>query len=201
MPALPVHTCHVWWALLGDPDAGQVTESQALVRVVLRRYRATDPRRALQISLARCGRRLAMAVANDPVGLALADAARVADPAALARVALVAAEQRVLDGLPPERRGIALLHYVARKEAVLSAYGLADAAAMQQLHVSAPDAPPQLLAAPSDMPPPLQLRDLTPTAGLLAAIAVRCAQPYHVELLAAAPLLRLDRAASYADTA
>lgn len=65
---------------------------------------------------------------------------------------LAAAERAVLRALAPERRDGAFMRYWTRKEALLKATGHGLTVAPDTLHVSAPDAPPVVLAWPAGLP-------------------------------------------------
>ncbi|MFF4588646.1 4'-phosphopantetheinyl transferase family protein [Streptomyces sp. NPDC001388] len=111
------------------------------------------------------------------VGLDVEEADAALDVGSAARVALSARESAALDSLPPAERERAFLRIWTRKEAVLKALGVGLRMPLRGLEVSAPDAPPAVLAWPdeSDRPaarPVPHLVDLVVDGVHPAAVAV-----------------------------
>ena len=129
----------------------------------------------LEFSLSHSGARVVLAVARDAaVGVDVERLNAQRDFAALVPAVLSAAEQLALAALPDAERAGAVLRYWTRKEALLKATGYGLGIAPPALTVTAPDAPPALVAW--EARPPLDgaahLFDLRPGAGHVASLAI-----------------------------
>lgn len=97
----------------------------------------------------------------------------------LAEMVLTAPERAALFTMADRRRGFHT--YWSRKEALLKATGHGLAAPMTAIHVSAPDAPPEVLSWDGDAAvSPVRLADLTPGPGYAASAAVLTARPLKI---------------------
>ncbi|HEY8479657.1 MAG TPA: 4'-phosphopantetheinyl transferase superfamily protein, partial [Spirillospora sp.] len=94
----------------------------------------------------------------------------------LAAMVLSAPEREVLAAMTDRRRGFHA--YWSRKEALLKATGHGLAAPMTDIHLSAPDEPPEVLAWDGDAAvSPVRLADLSPGPGYAAAAAALTGRP------------------------
>jgi len=97
----------------------------------------------------------------------------------LAQMVLSEPERAALAAMPDRRRGFHA--YWSRKEALLKATGHGLAAPMTDIHVSAPDEPPEVLAWDGEAAvSPVRLADLAPGPGYAAAAAVLTDRPLKV---------------------
>jgi 4'-phosphopantetheinyl transferase len=152
-----------------------------------------DP--AVHVSLSRgAGQVVVVAVTRlGPVGVD-AEVESAVDFEGFDAVALASGEQRAVADLPDDRRSSGRAVLWARKEAVLKATGHGLMAAPSDVEVSAPFAPPELLAwrvDPSGVGP-VHLADLALGEGLAVAVAV---------IGGAAPYIRLVDGSSLLDGA
>lgn len=125
---------------------------------------------------------------GDRVVLVLAEGAEVGvdveresdrDVDRLAEMVLAAPERAVLAAMADRKRGFH--SYWSRKEALLKATGHGLAAPMTDIHVSAPDDPPEVLAWQGDAAvSPVRLADLTPGPGYAASTAVLTDRPLKI---------------------
>jgi 4'-phosphopantetheinyl transferase len=188
-----------WSRFRRDADRARFLAAHALARRVLavhagmpaaelgfatlcRRCGATDhgkPRLVaaggIEFSLSHSGERVVLALARGVVlGVDVERLKPERDAAALTAAVLSAAEQRVVAALPPARRALALLRYWTRKEALLKATGDGLAIEPARLTVTAPDAPPALVAWEAASPPETDayLVDLSPGPGHVASLAM-----------------------------
>ena len=129
----------------------------------------------LDFSLAHSGARVALAVARDAaVGVDVERLNARRDFAALVPAVLSAAEQSAVAALPDGARAAAVLRYWTRKEALLKASGDGLRVAPAALTVTAPDAPPALVAweAAAPLDAAAHLFDLSPGPGHVASLAI-----------------------------
>ncbi|WP_067800221.1 4'-phosphopantetheinyl transferase family protein [Actinomadura formosensis] len=125
---------------------------------------------------------------GDRVVLVLAEGAEVGvdveresdrDIDRLAEMVLTAREREALAAMTDRQRGFHA--YWSRKEALLKATGHGLAAPMTDIHVSAPDAPAEVLAWDGEAAvPDVRLADLTPGPGYAASAAVLTARPLKI---------------------
>jgi phosphopantetheinyl transferase len=97
----------------------------------------------------------------------------------LAEMVLAEPERAALAAMADRKRGFHT--YWSRKEALLKATGHGLAAPMTAIHVSSPDAPPEVVAWEGEAAVSrVRLADLTPGPGYAAAAAVLTARPLKV---------------------
>lgn len=126
------------------------------------------------ISVSHSGDRVAVALALDgPVGVDVEAAARPLDDDVVGQL-LAAPELVVWRTLPADRRQAALLAYWTRKEAILKATGDGLREPMDDLHVTPPQRPPELLDWPRrpELVGRVRLHPLNPGAGHAACLAL-----------------------------
>ncbi|WP_163513643.1 4'-phosphopantetheinyl transferase family protein [Fodinicola acaciae] len=140
------------------------------------------PGTGLETSLSHSGKRVAVALAPEPVGVDVERVDRSIDIGSLSSVALSEAEQRVLDALPADRRPQAFFTYWCRKEALLKATGDGLSAGLHSLTVSSPATKPELLTwSMTDRPAPtVSFADLQPDALHLGCVAVITGTPVEI---------------------
>jgi 4'-phosphopantetheinyl transferase len=135
-------------------------------------------------SVAHSGDLVAVAVARDPVGVDVEqlDGRRRAlggggDPEALAQMVLSGAERATLAAIRPSGRAREFLVAWTRKEAVTKATGDGLSVSFRDVVVAVDHGPPRVVSWPYPQDPAkVNLRDLEPAPGYLAALAVigRC---------------------------
>jgi 4'-phosphopantetheinyl transferase len=164
-------------------------------RVLRRRGAAPAVQGAvLHVSVAHGGAWVAVAVsALAPVGVDVEPVTRAVDVDALAAEILAPAERELLasvDGEDARRR--ALLIWWTRKEAVLKATGDGLRVDPREVVVTAPDAPPRLIAFAGrpELRATCAIADLAPDDEHVGAVAVLAAEPVTLAELDGAPLLR-----------
>lgn len=125
------------------------------------------------MSLSHAGRRVAVALSRDAVGVDVEVVDRELEIASFAHAVLSPAERETFFQLPADRRHAGLLTYWTRKEAVLKATGDGLAIPTEHLTVTAPAEPAGLVAWTDrpDPPTPVHLVDLSPGAGYVGALA------------------------------
>ncbi|QKW40293.1 4'-phosphopantetheinyl transferase superfamily protein [Actinomadura sp. NAK00032] len=137
------------------------------------------PGSALDFSLSHSGDRVVLVlVEGAEVGV---DVERESDRDVdrLAEMVLAAPERAALAAMADRKRGFHA--YWSRKEALLKATGHGLAAPMTDIHVSAPDEPPEVLAWEGDAAvSPVRMADLTPGPGYAASIAVLTDRPLKI---------------------
>jgi 4'-phosphopantetheinyl transferase len=135
---------------------------------------------------------IAVAVRRDgPVGIDVEKVApwATADLDDVAQLTLAAEERAVLARQPTPTRALAYTTYWTRKEAAIKATGEGLMAALDELVVSSPSAPPRVLRWDGRRDVPL-LVELHPPAGLVGALALLGEPPRRVVQRDAGPLLR-----------
>ncbi|GAA0618336.1 4'-phosphopantetheinyl transferase superfamily protein [Sporichthya brevicatena] len=136
-----------------------------------------------EFSVSHAGDRVVVAVAEVPVGVDVETTGTALDPAELAAVVLAPAERRALAELAPGERPAALLRTWVRKEAVLKATGRGLAVPPDRIELTAPGAPPELVAwRADDDPGPVAPADVDLGPGCVAAVAVLAATAPEVQV-------------------
>lgn len=146
----------------------------------------------VQMSVSRSGDHVAVAFCpHAAVGVDVERVDRSAEPTTLTHHVLTDAEATAFQHLPPSARAAAFVTYWVRKEALLKTTGIGLRAALTEIVVSAPEQPPQLLRSQvGDLDVgAVQLHDLAPRPGYVAALAVMSPTPTRVRELDAGPLL------------
>lgn len=144
----------------------------------------------IEFSISHSGRLVVVAVAREmPIGVDVEQMRPSRERRSLTASVLSAVEQAVFCSLPTEDREFGLLRYWTRKEALLKATGHGLVAAMNELTMTPPDAPPRLLAWPSKLiSTAVHMFDLKPGPGYVASLAALDARPTVVEYGAASLL-------------
>jgi 4'-phosphopantetheinyl transferase len=111
---------------------------------------------------------------DQDIGVDAEQVRTLSEAGAIARTVFSAAEQATLRSLPPTQRDQAFLNCWTRKEAYLKAIGDGLASPLDGVHVTLrPGEPARLLRINGDDSTHWTLRDLTPAAGYVGALAVR----------------------------
>jgi len=183
---------HATGAALTDALVGVHGGSGARVR----RARGAAPSvegAALHVSVAHGGAWVAVAVsALAPVGVDVEPLTRALEVDALAAQVLAPAERDLLAAVEGEEaRRRALLVWWTRKEAVLKATGDGLRVDPRELVLSAPDAPPRLVAFAGrpELRATCAIADLSPDGDHVGAVAVLAAEPVTLAQLDGAALL------------
>jgi 4'-phosphopantetheinyl transferase len=135
-----------------------------------------------EVSISHSGSLVALAVvAGAPVGIDV-EQIRAAEVGDLARMVISAAERADFAALAENDRQSGFFTYWSRKEAVVKAAGKGMSIPMTKLTLSAPDAPPRLLASESSEVDPARVRmaDLRPGHDYRACVAVLGTEPLEV---------------------
>jgi 4'-phosphopantetheinyl transferase len=147
---------------------------------------------AVHVSLSRSAVKLVVVAVTrlGPVGVD-AEVESAVDFEGFDAVALAPGEMGAVADLPDDRRASGRAVLWARKEAVLKATGHGLMAAPSDVEVSAPYAPPELVAWRVDESgcEPVQLADLALGAGLAGAVAVVGGAAPHIRLVDGSSLL------------
>jgi 4'-phosphopantetheinyl transferase len=135
-----------------------------------------------EVSISHSGSLVALAVvAGAPVGIDV-EQIRAAEVDELARMVISAPERADFAALADNDRQAGFFTYWSRKEAVVKAAGKGMSIPMTKLTLSAPDAPPRLLASESSEVDParVHLADLRPGHDYRACVAVLGTEPLEV---------------------
>jgi 4'-phosphopantetheinyl transferase len=135
-----------------------------------------------EVSISHSGSLVALAVVGGaPVGIDV-EQIRAAEVAELARMVISARERADFAALADNDRQGGFFTYWSRKEAVVKAAGKGMSIPMTKLTLSAPDAPPRLLASEASEVDParVQLADLRPGHDYRACVAVLGTEPLEV---------------------
>jgi 4'-phosphopantetheinyl transferase len=146
----------------------------------------------LHFSVSHAADCIAVAIRRDgPVGIDIEEVGpwAAADLDDVAQLTLATEERAVLARQPLSTRALAYTTYWTRKEAAVKATGEGLAAALDELVVSPPSAPPRVLRWDGRRDVPVLL-EVHPPAGLVGALALLGEPPRRVVQRDAAPLLR-----------